>query len=216
MSEKPAEGNQLPDEGVAPATPLPGNVQPLQGNVSDAVMKRLDALEAQNRGLQKGIDKRMDRDVMPTIQKLAKYLGVTEEQVVAAQRNAKLDELVANDLATPPQPISTARSDATATIGDVQKVISEYGLDPNDPEVLKTLLVENPTVALGKLAIARAKNPESTSAQNPPLSNGKSLTTETTPEELRKQYQKEVAGFRGNILKVSEIQARYRKLGLNI
>lgn len=210
-TENPAEGNPLPGDGVVPTAPLQmGNAQPLQGDVA-SLKKRLDDLDARTRSLQGEKDKRWDKEVMPVIKKLAQYLNLTDEQVIAAQRNLALDQLVESNMLT--QQTQNPVAQVSAAKVDVQSVISEYGLDPNDPEVLKTLLTENPTVSLGKLAIARAKTNQ-LPPQAPPA-EGQPVTPDGVAE-LRAKYQKEVALWRGNIQKVSEIQAKYRKLGLPI
>jgi hypothetical protein len=167
MTEKPVEGNTDPDEGNVPTTPLPETTQPLQGDVA-SLLKRLDDQDARLRALQSEKDKRWDKEVMPTIKKVAEMFNIPVEKVREVQRNAMLDKLIDADTLSATPTIGTSQ-EQTAKV-DVQHIISEFGLNANDPDVLKAITEKEPSIALGKIAVARAKQPSPTTLQSPPPS----------------------------------------------
>jgi hypothetical protein len=103
----------------------------------------------------------------------------------------------------------------------VSKVIQETGLDANRPEVLDLLRGQYRNMDhFAREAYALSKRLSTRSAPNlssaPPVTSDSTPSTEKSPEQLMKEYKAEVAGKRGDVFGVSNIQAKYRKMGLNI
>jgi hypothetical protein len=214
MPEKPNEGNLNGAEGQDASQPLtPEQISSLQASLVDA-NKTIADLTKERSSLQSTKDKGINK-IEAEIARIATYLNIKPEDVAQAQRTAILDDIVRERQTPSNPPVGNGIAEG-ATALDAQKVITEYGLDANDPEVLKTLLHPTPIIALGKLAIARAKTPSQTNAQTPPV-EGQSPPANLTEADLRKQYQQEIAKIpRGRIKELSTVQAKYRQLGLKV
>jgi len=104
-----------------------------------------------------------------------------------------------------------ATQDRTPAV-DPQVTIQAAGLDPADPQVTAILNQEgDPTQALLSLAASRKQTP----SPDRVMTTGSGSSVPPEPD-LWEQYRKEVALHRGNIKVVSEIQAKYARLGLPV
>ena len=216
MDEKTnMDGNQ-PVQGGGSATPTPSTTEgQLSAENFAALQKQVNELAAQNRGLQKGLDKRLDHDIMPVIKQVAKRLGIDEAQVLQAQRDEVLDSLIAERLA--PQSVSTPGTGAVQTAPvEVTKIASQYGLDANDASFVAGLGNETDATKV-ELAIARrahdkANQPSPTAAQGTAPVGG-NIPQPKVGEELVGEYTKQMLAARGNKALGEQIKAEFRKKG---
>jgi hypothetical protein len=212
MPENPNEGNQ-PD-GTQAANPAAssatGQLLPVD---LKALEQRLESLESQNKALQSDKDRRIPK-LEEQIKSLAKSLGVTDPEAVAkAQRDYVLDEVVRERLA----PVSDSGKPVQTPRVEVTAIASQFGLSLNDPQVIAALQPEmselQATIALGKVALAKAKTPSPNPAQLP------STPADTTPpppvnvNELVGKYKAEMLKNRGNKSTMLAIKEKYRALG---
>ena len=225
---EPTEGNQTTNGGApANAQPSSGGGQPFEGVAElkatlDKALAKLEAQDGEIRALKSGKDKAVDRltkDVGPmkeTLEKLAKYLGVDEEKIRSAQREMIIDELYAEKFGgrQPEQP-ANGMAASQGKAADANGIAKELGLDENDPEVAAVLREGADPLKLAKVAIAKANKPTPSPTGAPGM-----VTPPAAPVDdqaaLMTAYQKEVAGLRGNVLAVSQLQAKYRQKGLRI
>jgi hypothetical protein len=142
---KKRKNNMLPDDGnqqqpaggtESPASsPSGGQGQQLSPDV-DALMKRLDDQDKLIRGLQKGIDKRFERQDgnIKRILEL-KEQGLDERGI---ERELLLDSLIAGQRqdAPPPTPEGNERQGQAADVESAFKVLEEYSLPQNDPDFI--------------------------------------------------------------------------------
>ena len=225
---EPTEGNQTANGG-APANAQPSSMggQPFEGVAElkatlDKALAKLDAQDGEIRALKSGKDKAVDRltkDVGPmkeTLEKLAKYLGVDEEKIRSAEREMIIDELYAEKFGgrQPEQPANGMAASQGKAVD--ASIVKELGLDENDPDVAKVLRESGPDpLKLAKVAVSKAKTPAPDPSGAPAMGTPPALPTDGQ-EALAAAYSKEVASLRGNVLAVSQLQAKYRQKGLKI
>ena len=100
----------------------------------------------------------------------------------------------------------------------VAEVFATVGLDPKDPRVAPFLVKEYKTPESMELAAFRlkeelSKSPNPTPAQSATIQGN---STSSTQDALMSAYREEVAKYRGQPIKISEVQAEFRKRGLEV
>ena len=169
--------------------------------------------------LQSQKDRRFDKiektlgDFQPVLEKVKDLL--TPEQLEKVQRDLEWDEMRRRTGLLPTSQTSQVGSPQAAAVESKSDIVKELGLDENDPEVAAVLREGADPLKLAKVAINMAKKP------TPSPSGVPSMVTPPAPPvdeqaALMTAYQKEVAGLRGNVLAVSQLQAKYRQKGLRI
>ncbi len=215
--DTPLDGKQI-DSGGSGATANPSEPTAQLSPADLVEMKRqVVELVAQNRGLQKGLDKRLANDVLPLLKRVAERLGIDEAKVLQAQRDEVLDGLVAERLGTPIASQTPGTSTAVAPQIEVTKIAAMYGLDANDASFIAGLASETDPdkveLAVARRAKQKQNQPSPTAAQSTAPAGGHA-SAEQDEAQLKAEYQKAIKPLRGNIDAISRLQAEYRKKGL--
>jgi hypothetical protein len=101
---------------------------------------------------------------------------------------------------------------------ELVKVLAEYGLDEKDPAVVPFFGMQGAELkaAVADLAFQRSKTSKKTTTTAGMRAGGETTTETPDVDKLTAKYLEEVEPLRGNIIGVSQVQSKYRKLGLNI
>ena len=168
--------------------------------------------------LQSQKDRRFDKiektlgDFQPVLEKVKDLL--TPEQLEKVQRDLEWDEMKRRTGLSQTGQEQRGGSPQPAAVEN--SAVKALGLDENDPDVAAILREGGDTLRLAQVAIARASKPTPSPASAPAMGTPPP-PSDKSPEQVMKEYQGELAKIpRGNILAVSELQSRYRKLGLRI
>lgn len=225
---KSVQDSDLPEgsEGTTtpPASPGAGdepNSQAAADQLVNAVLERLESSieERVQKAVQSTKDKRFNEveDFTTTYGPLLKRVKdlIPAEDYDRIQRDLEMEDLrsIVNTLqrgqgntgnVTPAPPV------------DVAKLVGDSGLDPRDPQVIMMMNRKFDSALEAKAAIADiliSKNsaPTPTPAQSPASNTGEPTPNNDTAESLMAEYKKAVAPYRGNIQKVSELQASFRR-----
>lgn len=125
--------------------------------------------------------------------------------------------------AQPSRKETSQGSGATLTAQDVSKVISDFALDANSPEVLEALRGtyrsrDHFEATMARLAIARASKPNPSPAAAPVGETGK-----TPSGNLQAEYQQEIQSIMKDtrageqrIRMLADLKMKYRAQGLNV
>ena len=229
MSVLPNEGNQNPAGGSdAKPTPSANSDQPLEEKLSalntslDGVLKKLDAHDGTLRALQSGKDKAVDRAVgaiqplTETVAKIAKYLNIPEGDVLKAQREMTLDDLVTERMKGSASPVSPASGTAErrGNAAELQIIDDLLELPTNDSRVTQLKLdYGHDTNAYKEQAKALRASLQTQSQPTPAeqlMPEGKS----PPPQDLMKEFESRSKGLRGNDL--INLKMEFRKRGLAI
>lgn len=225
-----ANANSTPSEPQSQPS-LEDQLAALNTNLNKALTK-LDAQDGEIRALKSGKDKAVDRAVgelqplKETVAKIAKYLNISETEVLKAQRELVLEDLVNERLGSGVQPQSTGQgsSERRGNAVELQIVDELLELPTNDSRVTQLKLdYGNDTNAYKeqakKLKVQLATG-EPTPAEQP-LPAGGSITRTKTVSQLEADYQKEAAAIlqskKGDerLRAISALKAKYRGLGLD-
>lgn len=222
MTDQTPTGEQLSGEQTdgTPSQPVtPASVEPTSqdsGVTLEQLSRRLETLE---RGEQSEKDRAVNRiqgEVTELREIVDRFNTLTEGG--ASQEDALFRMQVEDYMKQNPQvsagieqPRETATPQEAPRVIDPQVTIQAAGLNPEDPEVTAILGQKgDPTQALLELANKRKRPAAPETLTN---TGGGSSAPEAT---LQAQYEAEVAQHRGNIRKVSEIQAKYARKGLAV
>ena len=169
--------------------------------------------------LQSQKDRRFDKiektlgDFQPVLEKVKDLL--TPEQLEKVQRDLEWEEMKRRTGLTPTSPNPQVGDQRAAAVEPKSDIAKELGLDENDPEVAAVLREGADPLKLARVAIAKANKPTPSPTGAPGM-----VTPPAAPVDdqaaLMTAYQKEMAGLRGNVLAVSQLQAKYRQKGLRI
>jgi hypothetical protein len=195
-----------PDSGAQPDSSVTDVLERLTG--------RLEAIEQQQRALQSGKDRAVNknatelRKVLEEVEEL-KSTGLTQEQAVSQLELKNTLEEMKSQLAS----LSGNAGSVTPQPGPLSQVIEEAGLAADDADLLSIMSTGKATEAdIWKLAAKKAKLPSPTPAQT--------LTKQASPlpnSDLQAQYQKELLDVpRGDPRALFNLKAKYRELGLDI
>lgn len=219
--------------GGTPAQPNAGGSQgQSDSNGSSAspsqsdLEKRLAYLETQynalksekDRGISK-VEKKVDsfEKKFAEVQLLMKERGISQDEALDRIRlRDEIDDLkaqIGGSTAARPSPVGNGAGEAV----DKAKVLAQYGLNENDPDVAAQLQSESDVekVAL-RVAFKRSqKQPD------PAAAPATSASTQATNQgDLQAQYQKRLADMRAagrpSPMQIADLKAEYRKKGLDI
>lgn len=200
MAEEPKVGEQAEEGAVESPKPEVSNevAQPIEGQAEKLLASlgdKLDGLSKEVRGLQ-GRQDRAENLQNDFQKKLAGYeklrsSGMSPDEAMAEMdRSSAVEERwssLSERMDRLASLIEGGNLDARAQ--QRAKVITEYGLDPKDPEVA-TIANGNPADfegAIAKLAFKRQKEPAPTGAQAPAVQGGETkVGTKMRPEEAER------------------------------
>lgn len=192
----------------------------------DALTRKLDEVDARTKSLQGDKDRAVNKTKSEVDDLKRKIAEIEKLEKSGLDRDTALDEFsfreVVRDLKdqlgklNPALPQPAGNSAGTAA--DAAKVLSEFQLDGNDPEVVAQVLSKVTEVeqvrAAAQLALKRA-NPN----QPSPAAAGTLVGKPAPPpnvEELTKDYKKDMIAARGKPSELRAIKDKYIKLGVNI
>jgi hypothetical protein len=211
-----------PAGGTEPPTSSPSGGQSQQLSNVDALVKQVESLQKEIRGLQKGTDKRFEKfggDIKRILE--LKEQGLDENGI---KRELFLDSLInGQQQDTPPtSPVGNeVKAGQAPDVESAFKTVEEYGLSANDPDFI-ALLRNNARLdktafdakvkdfVLGKVKPQKPANPADV-VQSP----AKGGATEKSVEALKSDYIKEIQTMRGNKQGIKAVQEKYRKLGFD-
>lgn len=141
--KKPNEGNQQ-DEGDEDANSKSSESkgQPLEADFAETIAKlqrTVDAQQGEINALKSGKDKAVDRvekSNKETLAKFAKYLNVDDTQLQEAERQAAIDDLIAERTGKSQSKQSiSGKVDGKDNTAELQVIDKEFGLPENDSRV---------------------------------------------------------------------------------
>lgn len=216
-----AEGTPIP--AVSPqGTPSIEGADQLLNLLESKFSSKFDNLTKELRGLQSRQDK-TESGFQERLAKLDQYQnqGLSREQALSRMEAEDADTSWRKSLESRLEQIAARLENGgtqTNRQQQVAEVFSSKGLDPKDPRVAPFLVKEYQSPEAMELAAYRLRE-ELASTPNPNPAQGASMqgkSVKESPEALWSDYQSAIAPHRGNIYKISEIQAEFRKRGLNI
>ena len=217
------------DSGGTPATPNADSSQrqgDSGGSVANALQQSLDMLSKQiveidkrTKSLQSDKDRGTDKNrkeiqrVVAEVEKL-KARGYSEDDAFdRVELDGKIRRIVQQLDDTPAQTQPTGNGNGSAV--DKASVLSQYGLNENDPDVAASLSgkfnspLELENAAL-KVAYQRANKPSPDASASPAVQG-----TPPGKPDLKPAYIKEIEANRGNRASIKAIQEKYRKQGFD-
>ena len=217
-------GQNLQDGGTANSahSQAPGD-KPTSTFDEAKLLERIGALvkDEVGKAVQSSKDRRFDKiektlsDYQPVLEKVKERLS--PEDFATLQRDLEWEEMKRRTgLLTSTSPTEQVGNQQVTAAQPKSDVVKELGLDENDPDVARVLRESGPDpLKLAKVAVSKAKTPA------PDPSGAPAMGTPPAPpadgqEALAAAYSKEVASLRGNVLAVSQLQAKYRQKGLKI
>lgn len=224
MPDNRKEGN-LPEGGgdviANDALSLEGS-QPLEGDLASLV-KRITDAESQLKALQSGKDKRwnkvekLEEDVVPLVQRIAKVLNVDESDVHEAQKKLVLEDIIAERLGTGTRKTEElGSSEVSKGSVEVEAVVSALGLKADSSEVSAIIYGTKPfaekIAQLSKLSVAEASKPKPSDAQDPAFEGGTPKGDEVDVGALSAELDKLYKNPTLNQARIEEIE---KKLGWN-
>lgn len=230
MTEQPIVGNAPATgaEGTPNPAVSPQGTQPIEG--ADQLLSALrgefknqfEGLTKEIRGLQSRQDKSENR-FAEQLARLDSYQGqgLSREQALAKMNAEDADVNWRQSLESKLDSLTAQLASVGTQANGQQKVAEVFatvGLDPKDPRVAPFLVKEYKTPEAMELAAFRlkdelSKSPNPTPAQSATLQGSPQSSTQ---DALMAAYREEVAKYRGQPIKISEVQAEFRKRGLEI
>jgi hypothetical protein len=223
MSLLPDEGNQeQPTGGQESPTSAPSGSQ--QGQpLPDvgALVRQVEELGKQVKGIQKGTDKRFEQ-IGGNIKRILelKEQGLNESQI---QRELWIDSQMQGQNLTPEAPVGNAGGRQAPdvesfTAADAISQIEKYNLPVNDSSVLELLRDKNLTSGKVKDYILQKVAPQKPASVadvvQSPVRGGQQEKSQTA---LTQEYLTEMSGARGKGYQVGDaIKAKFREKGLNV
>ena len=217
-------GQNLQDGGTANSahSQAPGD-KPTSTFDEAKLLERIGALvkDEVGKAVQSSKDRRFDKiektlsDYQPVLEKVKERLS--PEDFATLQRDLEWEEMKRRTgLLTSTSPTEQVGNQQATAAQPKSDVVKELGLDENDPDVAKVLRESGPDpLKLAKVAVSKAKTPAPDPSGAPAMGTPPALPTDGQ-EALAAAYSKEVASLRGNVLAVSQLQAKYRQKGLKI
>lgn len=234
MADELNEGNQVsaggadanPTPSATPDQPLDVRLAELNSNL-DKALKKLDAQAGEINALKSGKDKAVNRaieEIQPlkeTIARLAKYLNIPEADVMKAQRDLILDDLVNERMGsgTLPKPSAEGTVGRAGNAVELQIIDELLELPINDSRVTQLKLAHGNDVNAYK---EKAKELKKSLAGGGTPSPAEGLPVQgTSPrpqgtDALVSDYKKEMYAARGKPTDLNAIKNKYAKLGVNI
>ena len=222
--------------GGTPAQPNAGGSQtqsdsngsnPSQAQSLDLVLSRLDELDKRTRALQGDKDRGVSQGrkevealkaKIAEIEKLTKR-GMTQDEAFeyVSERDELLEaaRILKSQQSASAQPNTVGNGNGAAH--DKAKILAEYGLNENDPDVAAALQSESDVEkAALKVAFKRSqKQPDPAAAPATSAS-----TTATAQGDLQAQYEKRLSDMRmagrPSPIQISDLKAEFRRKGLEV
>ncbi len=217
-------GQNLQDGGTANSahSQAPGD-KPTSTFDEAKLLERIGALvkDEVGKAVQSSKDRRFDKiektlsDYQPVLEKVKERLS--PEDFATLQRDLEWEEMKRRTgLLTSTSPTEQVGNQQATAAQPKSDVVKELGLDENDPDVARVLRESGPDpLKLAKVAVSKAKTPAPDPSGAPAMGTPPAPPTDGQ-EALAAAYSKEVASLRGNVLAVSQLQAKYRQKGLKI
>ena len=217
-------GQNLQDGGTANSahSQAPGD-KPTSTFDEAKLLERIGALvkDEVGKAVQSSKDRRFDKiektlsDYQPVLEKVKERLS--PEDFATLQRDLEWEEMKRRTgLLTSTSPTEQVGNQQATAAQPKSDVVKELGLDENDPDVARVLRESGPDpLRLAKVAVSKAKAPAPDPSGAPAMGTPPAPPTDGQ-EALAAAYSKEVASLRGNVLAVSQLQAKYRQKGLKI
>jgi hypothetical protein len=178
MTDEPVEGNLEQSDGEqAAAVKQPAasqkEGQPLPDYVT-AILSRLDALDKQVKGVQKGTDKQIKHEVTSSIDRILELAGSGKSKN-EIERELWIDQMMQGQGASD-RPAASDKSSTTSGF-DMAVIDEVFGLPANDSRVtdLKVRYANDPKAYMAeslKLAAQLADQREATPAEQPIIQGG--------------------------------------------
>jgi hypothetical protein len=212
--EQPTGGQEQPT-----STPSGGQGQQLSPDVS-VLMNEVKELKKELRGIQKGTDKRFERqdDNIKRILEL-KEQGLSEPQI---KRELYIDSLMQGQSASPAEPVGNENSRQTPDVESAFRTVEEYGLSQNDPDFIALLRgvskMDKATfdAKVKDFVLGKVKPPKPASPADVVQAPVRTGATDKSKDALKSDYVKDMQAARGSKATVRQVQAKYRELGLDI
>jgi hypothetical protein len=178
------------------------------------LVKQVEDLKKEIRGLQKGTDKRFERqdsDIKRILE--LKEQGLSESQI---QRELWIDRQMQGQDAPPPSPTGTRDQGQTPSVESAFKTLEAYNLPTSDPDFLALIRSGNYSeqevnrYVLGKVKPTPPASPAG--VVQAPATGG---ATAKSLDALKAEYIKEMTAARGNRAQGKLVQAKYRQMGLD-
>lgn len=215
------DGNlEQPTGGQEQPTSAPSGSDGQQLSGVDALVKELNDLRKEVRGLQKGTDKRFERQDS-NIKRILELreAGMNESQI---ERELWIDQQIKGNDAPPPSPVGNRDEGGQApSVESAFKTVEEYGLSANDPDFLNLIRKSGNMAAgefegkvkeyvLGKVKPPKPANPADV-VQSPARAGATSVNVDALSVELNQLYKN--PSKPGAMARITEIQEQLKKAG---
>lgn len=220
----PTEGNSQTPSDTLPNVTFESDANKPLGTGLEALQKQVEVLTKELRGIQGDKDraaKRTEQKVDDLNKQIERILelnssGKSENEI---RRELLLDKIL--ETGALPREVEGTTVDGAGLESQFNAIeeLKKLGLDTNDADVAKLVSgrFRNPDhfrAEAATMALRKSKpNLPSDTLSNPPAG---APVVKAGQAELMASYKKEIAGYRGNIQVISDIQAKYRKLGLPV
>ncbi len=215
------DGNQEQPTGgtESPASSPSGGQQGQQLSDVSALVSEVKELRKELRGIQKGTDKRFERQDgnIKRILEL-KEQGLSEPQI---KRELYLDSLMQGQDAPPAEPVGNGNGRQAPDVESAFRTVEEYGLSQNDPEFITLLRgvskmdkaafdVKVKDFVLGKVKPQKPANPADV-VQSPARAGATSVDVDKLSGELSQLAKTPSAP--GAMARITEIQKQLKEAG---
>lgn len=214
------DGNQeQPTGGTESPTSSPSGGQGQQLSDVSALVKSVEELRKELRGIQKGTDKRFERQDSNIKRILElKEQGLSESQI---QRELVLDRLIGGQDTPPAEPVGNENSKQAADVESAFRTVEEYGLSQNDPDFIALLRQSSKLektafdakvkdFVLGKVKPPKPANPADV-VQSPATRGATSVDVDKLSAEITQLYKTPSAP--GAMARITEIQKQLKEAG---
>ena len=213
--------SQVAAENVKPGSSSGGQTQEIEERLK-RIEKMVSSFQSgKDRGITKVQDENAElRKNLADLQALMKK-GLSEDEAFEQLGNRKADDefkqaiLEVRDFLKGGKPVPAQAGGAF----DPTEVITDLGLDPNDPVVRaafdgKHLTLEQAEATAARLVREKKRQPTPTSAQMP-AKTAQPVKDATNPE-LTEEYKTKMKSARGNRTLINSLREEYKKKGVDI
>ena len=209
--------------GAEQPTSPPSETSPQQLSSVDALVKTVEELRKELRGVQKGTDKRFEKfggDIKRILE--LKEQGLDENGI---KRELFLDNLIAGQGQDTPPPPPAGSGSGAGQAPDVEsafKTLEEYSLSQNDPDFLVLLRqssrMDKTTfdAKVKDFVLGKVKPPKPANPADVVQSPARAGATEKSKEALTDEYKNKVRAARGNRTEITRLRNEYSKQGVAV
>jgi hypothetical protein len=216
------DGNlEQPTGGQEQPTSAPSGGQGQQLSDVGTLVKQIEELGKQVRGLQKGTDKRFERQES-NIKRILELreAGMNETQI---ERELWIDQQIKGHEAPPPSPVGNGNEGGQApNVESAFKTVEEYGLSANDPDFINLIRksgnmkpndfdAQVKEYVLGKVKPPKTANPADV-VQPPVRAGATSVNTDALSVEMAQLYKN--PSKPGAMARIAEIQKALKEAGV--